>query len=36
MQLYDPTVTGPERNHTRCGNPTIEGKKIGIRNGSTP
>ena len=31
MQLYDPTVTGPERNHTRAvAIQTIEGKKIGI------
>ncbi len=31
MQLYDPTVTGPERNHARAvAIRTIEDKKIGI------
>ena len=31
MLLYDPTVTGPERNHTRAvAVQSIEGKKIGI------
>ena len=31
MQLYDPTVTCPERNHARAvAIQTIEGKKIGI------
>ena len=31
MQLYDPTITGPERNHARAvAIQTIEGKKIGI------
>jgi len=31
MQLYDPTVTGPERNYTRAAPlPDLEGKTIGL------